>query len=233
MPLVIESLSDKASSVRRYAIAMMTNMILTHPYGAMYGGYLNLKEWEERYQAVKEQLAIVEAKQDKHLTVFAGADQDQVPDHQEEVNEYQELPSAGDRGHPEAESTLKREKGKVGARKSTAERTLGLEQAEALDTLEMANLTRFRLTKRYIADALQFIREIESAMDVVGQLLGSTSKAEVLEAIEFFKVAHEYQMFGASVGLSIFIISRHLRRLSIMAPKGWHQEDAAPDLDQG
>jgi len=190
----------------------MTNMILTHPYGAMYGGYLNLKEWEERYQAVKEQLAIVEAKQDKHLTALTGADQE-GQDHklQRDSSECEELPTVDHQGPPGAESAPKKEKGKAGARKSAAERTLALEQAEALDTLEMANLTRFRLTKRYIADALQFIREIESAMDIAEQLLGSTSKAEVLEAIEFFKVAYEYQMVGALVGHLNFIFSHHPR----------------------
>ncbi|KAF8342559.1 non-SMC mitotic condensation complex subunit 1-domain-containing protein [Cantharellus anzutake] len=206
-PLVIAALSDKASSVRRYAIALLTTMILTHPYGALYGGYLNLKEWEERYRSVKEQLAIIEVKQDKHLNALAGTDKDESQNEGPEANDSgdEEDENEDERGSDDdshgADQVPKKKKSKARARKSATERALAIEQAEALNTLDMANLTRFRLTKRYIADALQFIREVESAMDIVGQLLGSTSKAEVLEAIEFFKVAYEYQMLGAQVGV--------------------------------
>ncbi len=43
---------------------------------------------------------------------------------------------------------------------------------------DMANLMRLRLTKRYIADALELlIHQVEHSMDVLGQLLGSTSQA--------------------------------------------------------
>lgn len=34
----------------------------------------------------------------------------------------------------------------------------------------------------------------------MGQLLGSTNKAEVLESMEFFRVAWEYQFDSAEVG---------------------------------
>lgn len=38
--------------------------------------------------------------------------------------------------------------------------------------------------------------------DVLGQLLGSTNKAEVLESMEFFRVAWEYQFDSAEVSNS-------------------------------
>ena len=40
---------------------------------------------------------------------------------------------------------------------------------------------------------------LTSNRDILGQLLGSTNKAEVLEAIEFFRVAWEYQFDNAEV----------------------------------
>jgi len=38
--------------VRRYAIALLTKLTLTHPYGVIHGGYLNVNESQERYREV-------------------------------------------------------------------------------------------------------------------------------------------------------------------------------------
>lgn len=40
---------------------------------------------------------------------------------------------------------------------------------------------------------------MKGSRDIMGQLLGSTNKAEVLEAMEFFRVAWEYQFDSAEV----------------------------------
>lgn len=45
----------------------------------------------------------------------------------------------------------------------------------------------------------------------MGQLLGSTNKAEVLEAMEFFRVAWEYQFDSAEVN---FKVSYNVERLN-------------------
>ena len=62
-----------------------------------------------------------------------------------------------------------------------------------------SQILNLKLRKRYYAEALDFIRHVEGAMEVIGQLLGSTNKAEVLESIEFFRVAYEYQIMGSEV----------------------------------
>lgn len=41
--------------------------------------------------------------------------------------------------------------------------------------------------------------------EIIAKLLGSTSKAEVLEAIEFFKIAREYELDGAETGIKKMI----------------------------
>ena len=51
------ALNDKSSSVRRYAIALL---ILTHPYGIIHGGELNVKEWQQRYDEVAAELTSLE-----------------------------------------------------------------------------------------------------------------------------------------------------------------------------
>ncbi len=54
------ALNDKSSSVRRYAIALLTKLILTHPYGIIHGGDLNVHEWQERYREVAAELTSLE-----------------------------------------------------------------------------------------------------------------------------------------------------------------------------
>ena len=61
--LTIGALEDKASSVRRYAIALLTKLILTHPYGLMHGGLLRIEEWEARYSSVSAELEQVETRE--------------------------------------------------------------------------------------------------------------------------------------------------------------------------
>lgn len=56
----VGSLEDKGSSVRRYAIALLQRLILTHPYGLMHGGLLKLEEWEERYESICKELQDVD-----------------------------------------------------------------------------------------------------------------------------------------------------------------------------
>ncbi len=61
--MTIASLEDKGSSVRRQAIALLTKLILTHPYGLMHGGLLKLEEWEDRYQSVCKELEAIALKE--------------------------------------------------------------------------------------------------------------------------------------------------------------------------
>lgn len=198
-PYIIDALSDKASSVRRYAISTLTNMILTHPFGAMYGGFLNLPEWEGRYKGIKTEIKKLEAKGMEAQREVEPAENEVEGEEEEGEEEGEdENEEAKEDEDPDAEPSPKKKKKKSKPRTSTMPQAQPLE-----DTAEdIAAFTRLKLTKRYIADALEFIRSVESSMGVMGDLLGSTSKAEVLEAIEFFKVAHEYQMSGASVSSS-------------------------------
>src|SRR6266511_3168348 len=63
------------------------------------------------------------------------------------------------------------------------------------------DFTRLQLTRRYYADAVRFINQIHTAIPTLCQLLASTTKSEVLEAIIFFETAHMYKMEVASEGI--------------------------------
>jgi len=69
----------------------------------------------------------------------------------------------------------------------------------ALDGNEMLSL---KLRKKYYSEALNFIQQIENAIPIASQLLGSTHKSEVLEAMEFFRIIHEYKFDGAEVQIT-------------------------------
>lgn len=94
--------------------------------------------------------------------------------------------------------------------------TLTNEQT-ALAALESSQILHLKLRKRYYAEGLDFIRRVEGAMEILGQLLGSKNKPEVLEAMEFFRVAHEYQFTNAEVYNFCFFLkwSNHGRRLAL------------------
>jgi condensin complex subunit 1 len=344
--LTIGALEDKASSVRRYAIALLTKLILTHPYGLMHGGLLRIEEWEDRYKTVSAELEQVETKEMERPAVEKddggegeGSDEDDddddddegghsddtetvtgspsnatpkatpartprvrsVPatldypcmyslrgyrsrarsksvmtpgvsesgdemsvdgggldtmedDMDDEVPEFDdsemadpETParesvrssrsrsssvttaktvrtparrSAVPKTHSTAKSSVKKEKKAKKENKGRKSDALDLsaltnEQA-ALAALESNHILHLKLRKRYYAEGLNFIRQIEGAMEILGQLLGSKNKPEVLEAMEFFRVAHEYQFANAEVQSFCFIkaISKRSCRLA-------------------
>ncbi|KAG8832801.1 Condensin complex subunit [Serendipita sp. 399] len=67
--------------------------------------------------------------------------------------------------------------------------------------MEGTQIVHLKLRKRYYAEALDFIRWLDQGSETVGELLGSTHKTEVLEAMEFFRVSYEYGMDSAPLGL--------------------------------
>lgn len=119
-------------------------------------------------------------------------------------------PEAGDDGDTEmADGTSSQpgsprnetKKAKKKSRKSQIDMAALTDEQAALAALESNQILHLKLRKKYYAEALNFIKQIEDAMDQLGELLGSTSKLEVLEAMEFFRVAFEYQFDGAEKGI--------------------------------
>jgi condensin complex subunit 1 len=97
------------------------------------------------------------------------------------------------------ETSPKKKRSKLGPRKSQLDVAALSNEQEALAALESNEILHLRLRKKYYAEALNFIRQIEGAMETMCKLLGSTNKPEVLEAMEFFRVAHEYKFESAMV----------------------------------
>ncbi|KAK0538110.1 condensin complex non-SMC subunit Cnd1 [Tilletia horrida] len=225
--LVIRALEDKSSTVRKNAIGLLTKLILTHPYGVMHGGELNLSDWQERHEALKKQLSELEKvlelpeeeqeesedEDEEEAAAFDSAEE------QEEINVASDDDEIGDStaGTDDAERSKRKrvrsEKAKRNAQKKKEDdqrrkrprKSLDLAALQAaqesMSQADADKLMKMRLTKRYYADAIHFIKQIEGAMPVLSQLLVSTNKAEVLESMEFFRIAHEYRLEGAQEGI--------------------------------
>lgn len=131
---------------------------------------------------------------------------DSIMDEDEDEDEP-EPSEAGEGGHTEEvdgdeEGTTPKSKAKKGGRKSELDNMAALtDEQAALAALESNQLLHLRLRKRYYSEALNFIRQVEEASQIILQLLGSTHKSEVLESMEFFRVAREYQLDSAEVSL--------------------------------
>ncbi|KAF7983455.1 hypothetical protein HWV62_21732 [Athelia sp. TMB] len=136
----------------------------------------------------------------KRVKTEDGMDVDEDDD--EEDDEDEEMKSEdGEPRTPKPKKSKKAKKSKLKPRKSELNMEALTNEQAALAALESNQLLHLRLRKKYYAEGLNFIRHIENAMDIMGQLLGSTNKAEVLEAMEFFRVAWEYQFDSAEIGI--------------------------------
>ncbi|KAJ8693502.1 condensin complex non-SMC subunit Cnd1 [Pleurotus ostreatus] len=227
----INSLDDKASTVRKSAVQLLTSLVETHPFGKMNGGSLQLSEWEEQYEKVKAELAKVEdmmgnvvvndgeEAQDKEDDDGGDTEKEDGDNEDEDEDGIDQESSSAKRAKDDndmdvdedslfieddddGEATTpkkprkkaKKKKGKLAPRKSELDVTAFSNETAALAALDGSDLLRMRLQKKYFVEALTFIRQLEGAMDKVCELLGSTNKSEVLEAMNFSRVAHDYKL---------------------------------------
>ena len=55
--LAVRSLQDKSSLVRRNCVKLLSKLVLVHPFSALHGSQLSLKQWEKRYSEANSILA--------------------------------------------------------------------------------------------------------------------------------------------------------------------------------
>ena len=120
-----------------------------------------------------------------------------------EPSEAGEGEQTGEVGGDEEEGATPKSKGKKSGHKSELDMAALTDEQAALAALESNQLLHLRLRKRYYSEALNFIRQVEEAAQTIFKLLGSTHKTEVLESMEFFRVAREYQLESAEVSLKM------------------------------
>lgn len=221
--LAVRSLQDKSSQVRKNCIALLSKLILTHPYGRMHGGELELEAWTRRSDALDKELEVLDLPSVEQAEAEARAremmaDSDEEDGDEDEEKEEGEGEHEDEAGGPAPLSSDSDEDGtpkkpKLSAKskskpkpKPKPRQSLGIDlaaadQSQLLAAVDQDTLTRLRLTKKYYRDAMHFIEQLDGATDTVADLLASTVKSEVLEAIEFFRIAHDYKLESAEGGV--------------------------------
>lgn len=58
--LAVAMLEDKVATVRKNALTLLAQLVITHPYGLMHGGLMARKDWEEHYDKVSKDLKKME-----------------------------------------------------------------------------------------------------------------------------------------------------------------------------
>ncbi|KAF9428681.1 Condensin complex subunit [Podila epigama] len=180
--LVIGRLSDKSFWTRKQAIKTFVRLIETHPY-SMHGGELDLEEWEIQYTNVTDDLKAMITRPSRRKAVLrmaAGL---------AENGEGMEVDGANDEDEAEAEG----EEGDKDIALPTDEELLVLQSSKEYVTKT--------LQQRYYADAIRFIHLIHRSVPVMCELLASTAKLEVVEAMDFFVTIHRYRVRAASDGI--------------------------------
>lgn len=226
--LGIRHLEDKSATVRRYSIALINKLIVTHPF-SMHGGSLNLGEWEERYLVAKAQLGELEKRERENAPQGFEDMERQEEDEEDEAAESDEDEEEEDEDEDEEDeeedkenqpvddedmdgeaspwkkkksSAVKKVKKEKPAPKEVASTTGG---GEAVDPRLLGSA---RMFVKYHEDALKLIRQVEGAIPKINELLVSTGRAEVLEAMDFFKIAWEYRFESAKVSCLLLLTVR-------------------------
>jgi len=123
----------------------------------------------------------------------------------DEEEDYEEGEGGGGNKMTVDSTPLKPKKKKKKARKSEQINLHAVSQEQVLvANMEGTQIVHLKLRKRYYAEALDFIRWLDAASESVGELLGSTHRAEVLEAMEFFRVGFEYGVESAAVSVFVY-----------------------------
>ena len=85
-------LEDKASTVRKSAVALLTKLVLTHPWGLMHGGPLNQETWQGYYREVADKLAKLEDAVGKAVErEEAGEESEQDGEEEDDAGEDDEM----------------------------------------------------------------------------------------------------------------------------------------------
>ncbi|KAF9438398.1 Condensin complex subunit [Entomortierella beljakovae] len=173
--LVIGRLSDKSFWSRKQAIKTLVRMIETHPY-SMHGGELDLEEWEIQYTEVTDELKAMITKPSRRRAILGQ--------------------TSGNEGGMDVDEADQKEN------EDDDDKDIALPTDEELIALQSSKeyVTK-TLQQRYYADAIRFIHLIHRAVPVMCELLASTMKLEVIEAMEFFVTIHRYKVRVASEGI--------------------------------
>ncbi|KAJ1885776.1 condensin complex non-SMC subunit Cnd1, partial [Kickxella alabastrina] len=186
LALVIGRLEDKATNVRKHAIRALTVLLESHPF-SLDGAELGIDQLEISLEKITDELA-----------QMAKATPTQPQPKTSEVS-AKKLPKDID---SDVEGDEEEEEGADAEGAAAGQADKGREFDNAGLSPEMAaKAMHLQFQQRYYRDALYFVYQLQEAQPVLLQLLGSTNKGEVMEAMDFFVAAVRFRVDGAQEGI--------------------------------
>ncbi|KAF7319328.1 Condensin complex subunit 1 [Mycena chlorophos] len=194
--VAVAALEDKIATVRKNAAALLIKLVTTHPYAAPYGGHLNMDIWQTEYNRLRDEIAEIQAKHtggkeaevvqerppDENEDEEGGGD----TDHEEEKDEDAMDEDDPEGGESDDESRKRKRKGKKAPKLKPRKSQIVELQGEEAEKQKKEDL---------------YLMELQLRRRIMDQLLGSKSKAEVLESMEFFRIMKEYEFGWAESGI--------------------------------
>lgn len=103
--LAVGMLEDKVATVRKNALTLLSQLVITHPYGLMHGGLMARKDWEEHYDNVSKDLKKMEdivGKAVENAEEAAEAEKSMAKDGEDEEDDQDEsqTPKKGRKAKP-------------------------------------------------------------------------------------------------------------------------------------
>lgn len=108
--LAVGMLEDKVATVRKNSLTLLSQLVITHPYGLMHGGLMARKDWEEHYDKVSKELKKMEdvvGRAVESAEEAAGSERSVAGGGEGEDND-----GGGDKGEDESKTPRKKPKAK-------------------------------------------------------------------------------------------------------------------------
>lgn len=181
--LAARSLEDKSSNVRRNAIRLLSKLVTTHPYTAIFEGRLSSKDWINALEECDAQISSLQPPD--VLKERAPGDQTVDESLLQDATHVDNAESGGPR-HP--------------SDMTEGERAEAMEKAQN-EFATAQDLQRLQTKRKYLMEALNFIEVIDESAEVVTNLLSSKNKSEVIEAMDFFTTIDAYKVANSKIGI--------------------------------
>lgn len=194
MELLVRSLDDRSTLVRRNAIKLMSKLVLTHPFAALHGTQLSYKFWLSRYESAKAYLKDL-LEREGHL---APINEDVNSEHDEDDGDV-----SMEEDNPDDEEDQESEDGSDADGEANSPRVDSENDHSCSNPIlqDSNTLIKARLTLKYYEDAIAFIEAIHAGVDIISRLLYSKNRNEVLESMDFLVLADAYDIQNASEGI--------------------------------
>ncbi|KAJ1854231.1 condensin complex non-SMC subunit Cnd1 [Coemansia sp. RSA 1822] len=189
--LIVGRLEDKATNVRKHAIRALSVMLETHPF-SLDGAELRVERLEASLEKITDELAQMTAQTAKQSAKVSKADAAEAIESADEDEKDEDEEDEGDDEEKDDDATATGE--------DAQENGPDFDNA-GLSPETAAKAMHLQFQQRYYRDALYFVYQLQEAQPILLQLLGSTNKGEVMEAMDYFVSAVRFRVDGAQEGI--------------------------------